>query len=58
MKQFGIGEESVLVLLVVGVEREEADSRLRTTATRASRRLPVHGSAGVDTGKAVRHQTS
>jgi hypothetical protein len=55
MKQFGIGEESVLVLLVVGVEREEADSRLRTTATRASR---VHGSAGDDTGKAVRHQTS
>jgi MoxR-like ATPase len=31
---------------------------LAMTATRASRRLPVHGSAGVDTGKAVRHQTS
>src|SRR3977135_430320 len=30
---------------------------LAMTATRAPRRLPVHGSAGVDTGKAVRHQT-
>lgn len=53
----GVGK-TTLALTGVEVSHERGLSLARTTATRASRRLPVHGSAGVDTGKAVRHQTS